>query len=79
MGMHITGLGNLLANNLRLEGTENVSEMVCLWNRTEQAQKHSLSIGTENVFFAEKTVNLCKWMIVCNLKLLYETEDCLYG
>ena len=54
MGMHTTGLGNPLANNLRLEGTEKVSEMVCLWNQTKQGQKHSLSTGTENVFFAGK-------------------------
>lgn len=64
MAMHSTDLGNPLANNLSLEGTEKVSEVVCLWNQTEQAQKHSLSVGTENVFFAEKTVNLYKWMIV---------------
>lgn len=73
MAMHSTDLGNPLANNLSLEGTEKVSEVVCLWNQTEQAQKHSLSVGTENVFFAEKTVNLYKWMIVWNLKLLSET------
>lgn len=54
MGMHTTGLGNPLANSLRLEGTEKVSEMVCLWNWTKQGQKHSLSTGTENVFFAGK-------------------------
>lgn len=42
------------ANNPRLQGTGNLSKMVCLWDWGEQAQKHSLSTGMKNIFWTEK-------------------------
>lgn len=52
-----------LANNLSLEGTERFQRWFVFGIRQSKL-KSILSVGTENVFFAEKTVNLYKWMIV---------------